>query len=54
MLPADDKHVMQGLAAAVIVEARSGRSTCSGRRCSEADRVANEEARRQLEAESDS
>jgi PPK2 family polyphosphate:nucleotide phosphotransferase len=52
VLPADDKHVMQGLAAAVIVDAITSLDL-QWPTVSDADRKANEEARRRLEAESD-
>ena len=52
VLPADEKHVMQALAAAVVVEAIASLDL-QWPTVSEADRVANEEARRVLEAESD-
>jgi PPK2 family polyphosphate:nucleotide phosphotransferase len=52
VIPADDKHVMQGLVAAVVVDA-IGSLDLQWPTVTDADRVANEEARRQLEAESD-
>ena len=52
VIPADDKHVMQGLVAAVVVDA-IGSLDLRWPTVTDADRVANEEARRQLEADSD-
>jgi PPK2 family polyphosphate:nucleotide phosphotransferase len=50
VLPADDKHVMQALAAAVIVDA-VGSLDLQWPTVTDEDRVANEEARRLLAAE---
>ncbi len=50
VLPADDKHVMQALAAAIIVEA-VGSLDMAWPTVTDEDRVANEEARRLLAAE---
>jgi PPK2 family polyphosphate:nucleotide phosphotransferase len=52
VLPADAKHVMQALAAAVIVDA-IGSLDLRWPSVTDEDRVANEEARRLLEAEAD-